>query len=217
MEEVVNYLNSVRRDYAGTELNKKSVKENPFDQLAIWMEDAVNAQVLDPAAMIVSTIGRDNRPSARTVLLRGVREDGIIFYTNYNSNKSDALSYNPYVAVTFLWNELNRQIRITGKAEKISREASVEYFLSRPRESQISAIVSPQSSIVESRAQLEDLVSKKRGELGDGEIKCPENWGGFMIKIDSFEFWQGRPNRLHDRIIYRKQDSETWEIDRLAP
>lgn len=217
MEEVVNYLNSVRRDYAGQELTKTSVDENPFNQLSKWMEDAVNAKVLDPAAMILSTVDAEGKPSARTVLIRGERENGIIFYTNYDSKKGQDLIKNPNVAITFLWVELDRQIRITGKAEKISYEDSHVYFSQRPRESQLSAIASPQSDVVADREALEDkYTSAERHFQSIEKIPCPENWGGFLVVADSFEFWQGRPNRLHDRVKYTKQ-GVSWKLVRLAP
>ncbi len=217
MEEVVNYLNSVRRDYAGQELTKTSVKENPFVQLSDWMEDAVNAKVFDPAAMILSTVDGEGKPSARTVLIRGERDNGIIFYTNYESKKGQDLINNPHVAITFLWVELDRQIRITGKAEKISYEDSHKYFSQRPRESQLSAIASPQSHVVDDRQALEDKYKSAESQFESMEnIPCPENWGGFLVVADSFEFWQGRPNRLHDRVKYSKEGS-MWKITRLAP
>ncbi|MBL4651721.1 MAG: pyridoxamine 5'-phosphate oxidase [Flavobacteriales bacterium] len=217
MEEVVNYLNSVRREYAGQELTKKSVAENPFDQLSAWVEDAVNAKVIDPAAMILSTVDAEGKPTARTVLIRGREDNGIIFYTNYDSKKAKDLINNPYVAITFLWIELDRQIRITGKAEKISYEASQKYFSLRPRESQISAIASEQSQVIESRKALEEAHSATKEKFENiDSIPCPKNWGGFLTVVDSFEFWQGRPNRLHDRIRYSK-DNESWKLDRLAP
>ena len=217
MKEVVDYLNSIRRDYAGQDLTKKSVAKNPFQQLSIWIEDAVKAKVIDPAAMILSTVDSENKPSARTVLLRGQQENGIIFYTNYDSKKGEDLNQNPFVAITFLWVELDRQIRITGKAEKISHNASQKYFSQRPRESQISAITSEQSCVIENRKELEDahLVTKAKYE-NVNPIPCPENWGGYLIVADSFEFWQGRPNRLHDRIRYSKE-GESRNLDRLAP
>lgn len=217
MEEVINYLNSVRRDYAGEELSKRAVAKSPFDQLAKWLEEAVNAQVLDPAAMIISTVDREGKPSARTVLLRGHSENGIIFYTNYESKKGQDLLLNPFVAITFLWVELDRQIRITGKAEKTTYEQSDQYFSQRPRESQISAIASPQSRSLKNREELEELFKRAKSENEKlEEIPCPDNWGGFLIVPDSFEFWQGRPNRLHDRIRYNKTQSD-WELERLAP
>ncbi|MBT6746719.1 MAG: pyridoxamine 5'-phosphate oxidase [Flavobacteriales bacterium] len=217
MDEIVNYLNSVRREYAGQELTKDSVAENPFKQLFSWINDAVNAQVLDPAAMILSTVGSDNKPSARTVLIRGQEENGIIFYTNYDSKKGQDLVSNPYVAITFFWVELDRQILITGRAEKISYEASQKYFSNRPKESQISAIASNQSGIVKNRKSLEDAYAAIEEKYkGVGPLPCPENWGGFLVVIDSFEFWQGRPSRLHDRIRYTKENND-WKLDRLAP
>lgn len=217
MNNIVNYLNSVRREYAGQELTKDSVAENPFKQLFSWINDAVNAQVLDPAAMILSTVGSDNKPSARTVLIRGQEENGIIFYTNYDSKKGQDLVSNPYVAITFFWVELDRQILITGRAEKISYEASQKYFSHRPKESQISAIASNQSGIVENRKSLEDAYAAIAEKYKDvGPLPCPENWGGFRVIIDSFEFWQGRPSRLHDRIRYTKENND-WKLDRLSP
>jgi pyridoxamine 5'-phosphate oxidase len=217
MDEIVNYLNSVRREYAGQELTKDSVAENPFKQLFSWINDAVNAQVLDPAAMILSTVGSDNKPSARTVLIRGQEENGIIFYTNYDSKKGQDLVSNPYVAITFFWVELDRQILITGRAEKTSYEASQKYFSHRPKESQISAIASNQSGIVENRKSLEDAYAAIAEKYKDvGPLPCPENWGGFRVIIDSFEFWQGRPSRLHDRIRYTKENND-WKLDRLSP
>jgi pyridoxamine 5'-phosphate oxidase len=218
MEEVVNYLNSVRREYAGQELTKSSVHDNPLTQLSSWIEDAVNGQVLDPAAMILSTVDGEGKPTARTVLIRGQENNGIIFYTNYESKKGKDLLVSPFVAVTFLWVELDRQIRITGKAEKISYEASQRYFSQRPRESQISAIASAQSDVVNDRTALETAYSLTEEKYKNTEaIPCPENWGGFLIIADSFEFWQGRPNRLHDRIRYSRTPTKEWARERLAP
>ncbi len=217
MDKIVNYLNSVRREYAGQELTIDSVAEDPFQQLYSWIESAVNAEVLDPAAMILSTVGSDNKPSARTVLIRGQEENGIIFYTNYDSKKGQDLVSNPYVAITFFWAELDRQIRLTGEAEKISYEASQKYFSNRPKESQLSAIASNQSGIVKNRKSLEDAYAAIEEKYKDsGKVPCPDNWGGFLVVIDSFEFWQGRHNRLHDRIRYIKVNNE-WKLNRLAP
>ena len=217
MDEVVNFLTSVRREYSGHELTKDCVSQNPFRQLNSWLEDAVKAQVLEPAAMILSTVGLENKPSARTVLIRGQEEKGIIFYTNYDSKKGQDLISNPYVAITFFWAELDRQIRITGKAEKTSHEASQKYFSHRPKKSQISAIASNQSGVVENRKSLEEAYSLIEEKYKDIDpLPCPENWGGFLVVIDSFEFWQGRPSRLHDRIRYINENND-WKLDRLAP
>ena len=216
MEDVINYLNSVRREYAGEELSKKTVMDNPFDQLSKWIEDAINARVIDPSAMILSTVNEEGRPVARIVALRGTTKEGLVFYTNYDSEKGYHLKTNPFVAITFLWVELDRQVRISGKVERTSAEQSDIYFSERPRESQISAAASPQSKIVNGRKELEKMYREEEKKWEGKEVQRPENWGGYIVVPDAFEFWQGRPNRLHDRIRYMK-DGGVWRTERLAP
>lgn len=216
MEEIINFLNSKRREYAGQELNKSSVNKNPITQLALWMEDAVNAQVPDPSAMTLSTTDQQGKPSSRIVLLRGAIEDGLVFYTNYNSKKGSQLASNPNVAVNFFWVELHRQIRIEGVVEKVDAAISDAYFASRPRESQLAAHASEQSSVLRNRDELEAIFTSLKEKYAESPVPRPEDWGGYRIVPNYFEFWQGRPNRMHDRIAYTKIET-SWKIDRLAP
>ena len=217
MEEVITYLNSIRREYAKQELDVKSVNQSPYKQLAVWLEDAVNAQVIDPNAMILSTVDKENKPTSRVVLLRGMSENGIIFYTNYDSQKSKEIQNNNYVAINFFWLELERQIRIEGVVSKVDDKISDEYFAQRPRESQIGAWASLQSEEMGSRKELEDKIKEIEEKFKGKEVSRPPFWGGYEIDCNYFEFWQGRPSRLHDRIIYKKEETNSWKISRLYP
>ena len=216
MEDIIGYLKSLRRDYAGKELDVNSVDENPFHQLNLWLEEAVNAKILDPNAMVVSSVGSDGMPSSRVVLMRGQTKSGIVFYTNYSSQKSKEIQSNPNVAVNFFWVELDRQIRIIGEVKKVSRKQSQEYFSSRPKDSQLAAIASSQSEVIGSRKELEHQFELLKEKYKNSSPQCPEDWGGFEVMVNKFEFWQGRPNRMHDRIIYTKK-GDNWQIQRLAP
>ncbi len=206
----------LRSEYLHAELDESDVSNNPFGQFGQWMDEAIKAKVLHPTAMMLATAGKDGQPSARIVLLKNANEKGFTFFTNYDSHKSCQMAENPQAVISFFWMAVERQIRIEGRVEKVGRDESEEYFHSRPYESKLSAIVSPQSKTVQSRHQLETAKQKLKDEYADQELGCPENWGGFVLVPDYFEFWQGRESRLHDRITYTRTNT-VWEIRRIAP
>jgi len=207
---------SIRKEYTLKQLDQKDVKRNPFDQFKLWFDDAINAEVNEPNAMMLATSTSDGKPSARMVLLKGIDNEGLTFFTNYNSRKASQLNDNPYVAVVFFWPELERQIRIEGMVGKVSDKESDDYFNSRPEGSRIGAWTSPQSQVIPNREFLELLKTEIEKRFKGEKIPRPEQWGGFRVIPSLFEFWQGRPNRLHDRIQYSKTDNN-WIIERLAP
>ncbi len=207
---------NIRRDYLLKILDEESVDENPFGQFSHWMDEALKSDIVDPSAMVLATSGKDNFPSVRTVLLKGMQKNGLIFFTNYESRKAKDLKENPNASVLFLWKELERQVRISGRVEKISKKQSEEYFNTRPYESRLGAWASDQSSIIPSREFLEDKFDTFKNKFSGKEIPLPPFWGGYKLFPVYFEFWQGRENRLHDRIIYTKENNE-WKIGRLAP
>ncbi|HEY9082923.1 MAG: pyridoxamine 5'-phosphate oxidase [Flavobacteriales bacterium] len=217
MEELKNFVNSIRRDFAGKPLNEDSVDANPFKQYQVWFEEAVSAQVVDPYAMSVATVGKDMQPSLRLVYLRDISENGFVFYTNYGSQKAEDIAENNKVALNFYWVELERQIRIQGKVFKVSEEMSDTYFNSRPRESQIGAWASAQSTELTSRQVLEEKVIELTKKFENQSIPRPKHWGGYIVQPSKIEFWQGRPNRLHDRLVYTRTETNDWEISRIAP
>ena len=210
-------LKELRQSYSREILLKSSVDPNPLAQFKYWFDEATNAKILEPNAMTLATSDKEGLPSARTVLLKGVEQGGFVFFTNYESRKSQELDENPKACLLFTWLELERQVRIEGRVEKISAEASTAYFQSRPRGSQIGAWASPQSSEINDREEMEELVAalEKKYE-GEDALPRPPHWGGFKVVPTEIEFWQGRENRLHDRICYRLNGS-SWEIVRLAP
>jgi pyridoxamine 5'-phosphate oxidase len=210
-------LSKLRREYSKESLDVSTILPDPIEQFGRWFHEAIEAEVLEPNAMNLSTINEDNRPSSRIVLLKGVEEKKFVFYTNYQSTKGKELTRNPACALTFFWPELERQIRIEGTAERVDDERSEKYFQSRPRSSQIGAWTSPQSTIIEARSILEEraLQIEKRFE-GMALLPKPKQWGGFQIDPLVIEFWQGRPSRLHDRIQFAKVDG-VWKVYRLAP
>lgn len=216
MEEITNYLNDLRRDYSGKPLEESKVDKDPIIQFTAWFDEAVSSQVLDPNAMVLSTVSSQGKPSSRVVLLRGIEDGKFNFYTNYNSHKSREMISNPHVALNFFWVELSRQIRIEGKVEKLSEEVSNQYFGTRPRESQLGAWASNQSDKLENRKQLEENLLTYQEKFEEKTVPRPPYWGGFAIRPETIEFWQGRPNRLHDRIVYILENGK-WNIMRLAP
>ena len=209
-------LESIRKEYKFAELSENNIEINPFIQFDHWMNEALRSKVNEPTAMSVSTIGKDGFPQSRIVLLKNYDEHGFVFFTNYNSQKGLAIADYPKVSLHFFWPELERQIRITGLAQKTSAEVSDRYFASRPILSQLSAVVSSQSEKIPSREFLEVKLNQLKTELKNNTPKRPENWGGFQVIPVKFEFWQGRENRLHDRILYEKENSD-WLISRLSP
>jgi pyridoxamine 5'-phosphate oxidase len=209
-------ISDIRIEYSLQSLDEKEVMASPIDQFKTWFDEALKAKVMEANAMTLSTVRQDGLPSARIVLLKGV-DEGFIFFTNYSSAKGKELNGNSYAALTFFWPELERQVRLIGKVSKISSIESDEYFLSRPFSSQIGALASPQSSPIPNRRFIEERENKLREELDQNSIKRPETWGGYRLLPKEVEFWQGRPSRLHDRILYTKETEGIWKIQRLAP
>ena len=209
-------LRDIRTNYQKFELTEEIVNKDPFQQLALWLSDAFSAKTTEPTAMILSTIDPNGNPESRVVLLKEITSEGLVFFTNYNSKKGRQISVNHNVSVVFFWAETERQVRIKGIAQKISESDSEAYFLSRPMESQIGAWASPQSQIINSREVLDENYSQYLQYFQSKEMKKPPYWGGFLIRPQYFEFWQGRINRLHDRIEFRLSD-QGWTIHRLAP
>ena len=216
MKNPANYIYSLRNDYETRSLNESSVKRNPFEQFEAWLTEAIAEAVREPNAMVLATAAKDCKPSARIVLLRGFDRKGFVFFTNYDSQKGLEIAENPNASLLFFWAHLERQIRIEGVISKTSRKVSEDYFASRPRESQIGALVSLQSRLIGSRAELEERIAETEKQFTGKTITCPAFWGGYRLKPDLFEFWQGRKNRLHDRLRYRKEKS-VWKIERLSP
>lgn len=210
-------LENLRQNYEFTGLSEEMINEDPIKQFEHWFDDALHANLNEPNTMTLATSGIDGKPSARIVLLKGFDQNGFVFYTNYLSNKGHDMAQNPQVALLFFWVELARQVRIEGIADKISVERSETYFHSRPRGSQIAALASPQSQLITNRMQLENMCESLRQEYEAKAIPKPEHWGGYLVKPQQIEFWQGRQNRLHDRIIYQKQEDNKWITSRVAP
>ena len=209
-------LSELRQEYTKDGLDRATLDPNPFKQFETWFQQATSGQVLEPNAMQIATVSSTGRPSLRTVLLKAFDEQGFVFYTNYHSQKAQDIAHNPQVVLLFFWKELERQVEITGHAEKVSTLESLKYFTSRPRNSQLGAWVSTQSSIITSRSLLEMKLEEMKRKFQEGSIPLPDFWGGFRIVPDTFEFWQGRRSRLHDRFEYRLNQGQ-WDIQRLAP
>ena len=209
-------LTFIRQGYKNKGLDKEDLNADPIIQFEFWFEEAKKAEPI-PTAMSLATVNNNGEPILRTVLLKLFDKKGFVFFTNYKSRKADNITVNPNVAVLFNWVALERQVSITGVAEKIKTKESIKYFRSRPRGSQLGAWVSDQSSVLSSRKILELKLEEMKRKFSDGEIPLPDFWGGYRIIPKTFEFWHGRPNRLHDRFIYSKLSNEIWEIDRIAP
>jgi len=211
-------LGDYRKSYEKSALMEDSISDNPIQLFQTWFYEVEKSDGVDePNAMTVSTVGLDGFPKSRVVLLKKYTHEGFIFYTNYNSEKGRALSENPKICLSFFWPNLERQIIIKGTAEKLAKNLSDGYFESRPDGSKLGALVSDQSTVIESRGVLEDKLSQLEKEYSGKEIERPEHWGGYLVRPVSMEFWQGRPNRLHDRIRYTLTEDFNWKMDRLAP
>ncbi len=209
---------SLRRSYSRQSLDTSDVAASPFQQFGQWFQEAMNAQVLEPNAMTLATASANGRPSARIVLLKGFDENGFVFYTNYESRKGDEMANNPHAALLFCWLDLERQIRIEGAVTKVSEQESAQYFHSRPKGSQIGAWASPQSRIIDNRAVLEEKEAALTQQYADAaQLPLPPHWGGYVVRPDYFEFWQGRESRLHDRVVYIQDRYGQWKLERLAP
>jgi len=207
-----------RKSYERAALDEHGIDRDPFQQFTIWYDEAVAAGLPEPEAMTLSTATLEGQPSARIVLLRGYDERGFCFFSNYSSQKGQELAANPYAAVTFHWVELERQVRIAGRVEKVTEAESDAYFQSRPSQSRIGAWSSPQSNVISSRDALEEMFEKYQKQyLDETAIPRPEHWGGYRVIPERIEFWQGRPNRLHDRLRFIRIDQGPWTLQRLAP
>lgn len=212
-----NIIANMRKVYQLQSLHENDVDPNPIKQFEIWWQHAIETKIEEPNAMTLATCNDSGKPSARIVLLKGIKENGFVFFTNYESRKGKEINGNPYAALVFLWKELERQIRIEGEIKKISAEESDEYFSCRPRESQIGAWSSPQSSIIENAGVLQKNVQKFNHLFASGKVPRPGFWGGYIVEPTVIEFWQGGPGRLHDRLQYSLTGDKKWMINRLAP
>lgn len=209
-------IKGLRKDYTNPVLTRDMLAPDPFQQFERWFDDACAAELPEPNAMTLATVGADGQPTLRTVLLKLFDRDGFVFFTNYSSRKAEQIKENRHVALLFPWIKLARQVAITGIAEKVSVAESARYFASRPRESQLGAWISKQSSVLTSRQMLMMELDKIKGKFLKGEIPLPDFWGGYRVRPVTIEFWQGQTSRLHDRFLYTRQ-GDTWVVERLAP
>ncbi|MCS7069380.1 MAG: pyridoxamine 5'-phosphate oxidase [Meiothermus sp.] len=209
-------LRDLRSDYTYGTLSEQDADPNPFRQFERWLREALETHLYEPHGMTLSTVGENGRPSSRVVLLRGLDEQGLVFFSNYQSRKGRELAANPWACLNFWWPPLERQVRIEGRVEKVEPAISDEYFASRPYESQVGSAASPQSEVIASREVLEQRIAELKARYPE-TVPRPAHWGGYRLRPDTFEFWQGRPSRLHDRLVYRLQPDGGWRIERLAP
>ncbi|MCB9348779.1 MAG: pyridoxamine 5'-phosphate oxidase [Lewinellaceae bacterium] len=210
-------LAAIRDEYTRDGLSRESLDDDPFQQFERWFQQALNSEAATPNAMSLATVAPNGQPSQRTVLLKYFDEKGLVFFTNYESRKAKEIAGNPQVSLLFYWPELERQVHITGSTERVSTGESLKYFMSRPLGSRIGAWVSNQSSVVGSRQLLLAKFDEMKRKFQNQEVPLPSFWGGFRVTPLSFEFWQGRPNRLHDRFLYSLQEGGEWGMERLAP
>lgn len=210
-------LQSIRREYLTGSLTREQLDASPVTQFALWLDQAIKMELVDPTAMVLATVGADGQPGQRVVLLKGFDEHGFVFFTNYDSRKSRDIAANANVSLHFPWYPIERQVLVCGVAEKVSTAESAAYFHSRPRESQLGAWASPQSRVLASREDMMAQFTAIQEKFADQEIPLPDFWGGFRVRPSRVEFWQGGANRLHDRFQYSLQGPGHWQIDRLAP
>lgn len=210
-------IKNFRREYVQGGLRRDDLHDNPLTQFETWLNQVVESDLIDPTAMVVSTVSAEGQPSQRIVLLKHLDDDGLVFYTNYGSRKADEIAENNRVSLLFPWNALERQVKVCGRAEKISAAESLKYFLSRPRDSQLAAWASDQSRKISSRDFLMTQLAHMKEKFSEGEVPLPDFWGGIRVRPHEIEFWQGGEHRLHDRFEYRLQGDGEWEVQRLAP
>jgi pyridoxamine 5'-phosphate oxidase len=210
-------ISDLRKEYTRAGLLEAAAHPDPIEQFRRWFEEALAANLYEPNAMTLATATREGRPSARVVLVKGFDERGFVFYTNYEGRKARELEENPYCALVFYWGELERQVRVEGRAGRVIKEESDAYYESRPRGSQLGAWVSKQSHPVEDRETLEERLRELEAEYKGRDVPRPPFWGGYRVEPEEIEFWQGRENRLHDRLLYRRQDGGSWRVERLQP
>lgn len=215
MSDSTQWFESLRVSYEQGELNESDITHNPLDQFNNWLQEAIKNEVPEPNAMVLATVNKDGQPGARNVLLKSADENGFIFFSNKNSDKASDLKQNPNCTLLFSWLSQHRQVIVKGKAEEISKDESNTYFQTRPYGSRISAWVSEQSQVIKNRAELEKRVKEFMDKYPEN-VPMPDHWGGYLVKPESIEFWQGRPSRLHDRIRFTKK-SNAWTIERIAP
>jgi pyridoxamine 5'-phosphate oxidase len=209
-------IEKLRLEYGNASLLEQSLRSDPIQQFEHWLNEAIAAQVMEPNGMVLATISSAHRPSSRTVLLKGVDQRGLCFYTNYSSRKGEHLRLQPYASVTFWWKEIYRQVNFEGGIKKVTRKESIAYFGKRPRGAQLAACASQQSAPLAAREELEEAFNRLKKKYRGEEVPCPKEWGGYRLEPERVEFWQGRKNRLHDRFLYVKADTG-WLISRLAP
>lgn len=211
-------LSELRQNYTRDSFSEADLLDSPFEQFEKWFRQAMDAELEEPNAMCLATVSESGQPSTRIVLLKDFSEKGLVFYTNYESRKAEEMEATGKVAANFLWLPLQRQVNITGRVERVSRKESLKYFLSRPFANQLGAWSSPQSKVITSRSVLETKLDQMKRKFAKGKVPLPDHWGGYRIVPDRFEFWQGRPSRLHDRFVYLKEaKGENWTTVRLAP
>ncbi len=210
-------LENLRREYLYGGLNRENLSPDPIKQFELWLQQAINLEIYDPTAMVVATVDEDGQASQRMVLLKHLDEKGFVFYTNFGSRKAKDIAANAKVSLHFPWNDIDRQVKIQGQAQKISTKETLKYFLSRPRESQLAAWASEQSQPLTSKQVLLTQVAHMKEKFSKGEVPLPDFWGGIRVVPSLIEFWQGGENRLHDRFEYSLQEDASWNIQRLAP
>lgn len=210
-------LAELRHEYSLQSFDVEDADPSPLKQFEIWFQEATKAELLEPNAMSIATVAADGQPSQRTVLLKYFDHDGFVFFTNYESRKAQQIEENPKISAHFLWLPLQRQVEINGTAARVSTAESLKYFTSRPRGSRLGAWVSQQSQVISSRSLIEQKLDQMKRKFAAGEIPLPSFWGGYRIRPQRFEFWQGRPSRLHDRVEYLPEGGDHWQRQRLSP